>query len=83
MIIITSKCGGLGHGEFILEADESAVPDLYLRELAETVEHLVAEGSNERDSGWFAGCLADGHDHNDPGNSPLPESMNTSTCWPT
>ncbi|MFI5456913.1 MAG: hypothetical protein ACHRXM_15820 [Isosphaerales bacterium] len=162
MIISTTKCEQLGHPEFVLEADVSTVPDIYIRETVETVERMVADGSvfrpgetfqigwmltrvqeqgpthltleepdmrslpirwipgvthtlrqkmvqvfmldsvslrhemqipsirqslitctrfaasdffmtrsegtNERDSGWFVGCLDEVHDHNDPGN---------------
>ena len=162
MRITTSKCGQFKHPEFVLEADDIAVPDVYLKELAETIEQMVAagsvfrpgqtfqigwmitqvassgasrlslvepdmeempmqwvlgvtetlrqkmvqvfmldsvslrqemkipsvlqslvactrysapsfimvrsEGANERDSGWFVGCLDDEHDHNDPAN---------------
>jgi hypothetical protein len=45
MIISTTKCEKFGHPEFVLEADESAVPDIYIRELVETIEHMVADGS--------------------------------------
>ena len=162
MIISTTKCEQFGHPEFVLEADEIAVPDIYIRELVETIEHMVADGAvfragetfqigwmltsvknkgpkhltqeepdmrslpiqwipgvtdtlrqqmlqvfmldsvalrnemqipsiqqsliactrytadrffmtrseanNETDSGWFVGCLDDGHDHNDTSN---------------
>ncbi len=45
MIISTTKCENFGHPEFVLEADESAVPDIYIRELVETIEHMVADGT--------------------------------------
>jgi hypothetical protein len=162
MIISTTKCEEFGHPEFVLEADASVVPDIYVRNLVETIECMVKEGScfrpgetfqigwmltrvqgqgprqltleepdmrsmpiqwipgvthtlrqkmlqvfmldsvglrhqmqiptirqsliactrytdgdffmtrsennNERDSGWFVGCLDGGHDHNEAGN---------------
>src|SRR5438093_1532738 len=45
MRVSTTRCGKLGHPEFILEADESAVPDVYLKGMAETMEGMVANGS--------------------------------------
>jgi hypothetical protein len=45
MKIATTKCGDFGHIEFLLEADENVVPDLYLKEVAVTIENMVAEGS--------------------------------------
>ena len=44
MNISTTRCNTFGHPEFILEADESAVPDIYLGELADTIEGMVEEG---------------------------------------
>jgi hypothetical protein len=45
MIISTTKCEEFGHPEFVVEADESSVPDIYIREMVETIEHMVASGS--------------------------------------
>ena len=45
MIISTTKREQFGHREFVIEADEIAVPDIYIRELVETIEQMVAEGT--------------------------------------
>ncbi len=45
MIIATTKCEQFGHPEFVLEADESTVPDIYIREMVKTIEHMVEGGS--------------------------------------
>jgi hypothetical protein len=45
LIISTTECAQFGHREFLLEADESTVPDIYIREMVETIEHMVADGS--------------------------------------
>jgi hypothetical protein len=162
MVIVTDTCRQHGHPEFVLEADEARVPSIYLENVAQTVQRMVAQGSvfrpgetfqigwmltrvesydadrltlaepdmkalparfvrgitqtlrqmmlqlfmldsvslraeidlptlrhslvactryadpafymtrseptNPTDSGWFVGCLADGHDHHDPAN---------------
>lgn len=44
MKISTTRCKKFGHQEFVLEADESSVPDIYLREMADTIERMVEEG---------------------------------------
>ena len=48
MIISTAKCENFGHPEFVLEADEIAVPDIYVRKLVETIEQMVADGTVSR-----------------------------------
>ena len=45
MRISTTQCSHFQHPEFVLEADESQVPDTYLQEIATTVEGMVAGGS--------------------------------------
>lgn len=45
MIISTTKCERFGHPEFVLEFDASTVPDVYARDLVETIECMVKVGS--------------------------------------
>lgn len=42
--IFTTRCNKFGHPEFVLEADESSVPDIYLTEVADTIERMVEHG---------------------------------------
>jgi hypothetical protein len=44
MKISTTNCCRFSHLEFILEADARSVPDIYLHEMADTIEQLVAAG---------------------------------------
>jgi hypothetical protein len=53
MIISTSRCEQFGHPEFVLEVDASHVPDIYTRNLAETIEGMVADGSAFRPGETF------------------------------
>lgn len=53
MIITTTNCGQFGHPEFVLEADQATVPEIYLKELAQTIEAMVAEGSQFRPGETF------------------------------
>lgn len=43
--ISTMKCEQFGHPEFLLEVDASAVPEIYIREMVEALERMVADGS--------------------------------------
>jgi hypothetical protein len=61
MIVSTTKCEEFGHREFALEADESSVPDIYLGEMAETIEHMVANGSVFRPGQTFQVSGPEGH----------------------
>ncbi len=45
MELSTTKCEKFGHPEFVLDADETTVPDIYIREMVETIERMVAGGS--------------------------------------
>jgi hypothetical protein len=45
MRITTTKCSQFGHPEFLLEADEAQVPNIYLTNIAQTIEEMVANGS--------------------------------------
>jgi hypothetical protein len=45
MVVATTRCARHGHAEFLLEADEARVPDIYLRNIADTIERMVAGGS--------------------------------------
>lgn len=45
MVITTTKCSQFKHPEFVLEADEAHVPDVYLKEVVQTLEGMVADGS--------------------------------------
>ena len=45
MRIATTKCNQFGHPEVVLESDESQVPDVYLKNVVETLETMVASGS--------------------------------------
>lgn len=45
MVITTTRCGKFGHVEFALEADTSHVPEVYLRDIVNTVEGMVSRGS--------------------------------------
>jgi hypothetical protein len=45
MILSTSKCGRHQHPEFVLEAGESCLPEVHLRDLVQTIEEMVAQGS--------------------------------------
>ena len=45
MVIETDTCRAHGHPEFVLRADEAHVPALYLENIAQTVQRMVAEGS--------------------------------------
>jgi hypothetical protein len=45
MIFSTTKCEQFGHPEFVLEVDASTVPATYTRDLVETIECMVADGS--------------------------------------
>jgi hypothetical protein len=45
MIVSTTKCGKFGYPEFVLEADEIAVPDIYITEMVATIEQMVADGA--------------------------------------
>jgi hypothetical protein len=65
MIISTTQCRQFGHPEFVLQADESVVPDIYIQEMVETIEGMVANGSVFRPCetfqiGWM---LTRVHDH--------------------
>jgi len=53
MIITTTACDKFGHPEFILEADTSQVPDTYLRDIAKSLEGMVAQGSVFRSGQTF------------------------------
>jgi hypothetical protein len=45
MVIVTDTCRQHGHPEFVLEADEAHVPAIYLENIAQTVQRMVAQGS--------------------------------------
>ena len=45
MRITTTTCHRHSHPEFVLEADDAHVPDVYLKDLADTIEQMVAAGS--------------------------------------
>ena len=45
MVIVTETCRRHGHPEFVLEADEAHVPAIYLENVAQTVQRMVAQGS--------------------------------------
>ena len=45
MVIVTDTCHRHGHPEFVLEADDAQVPPIYLENVAQTVQKLVAAGS--------------------------------------
>lgn len=45
MRVVTTHCARFQHPEFVLDADESVVPEIYLKEMAETIEKMVAGGS--------------------------------------
>lgn len=53
MVLVTTNCNRHGHPEFVLEADEAAVPADQLRDLARTVEGMVAAGSAFRPEQTF------------------------------
>jgi hypothetical protein len=52
MIISTTKCEQFGHPEFVLEVDAS-VPDVYARDLVETIECMVRGDSAFRPDETF------------------------------
>jgi hypothetical protein len=52
MIISTTKCEQFGHPEFVLEVDAS-VPEVYARDLVETIECMVRGGSAFRPDETF------------------------------
>jgi hypothetical protein len=45
MVIVTDTCRRHGHPEFVLEADEAHVPAIYLENIAQTLQRMVAQGS--------------------------------------
>jgi hypothetical protein len=45
MVLCTSKCSQHGHPEFVLEAGETSIPEVHLRDLVRTIEEMVAQGS--------------------------------------
>ena len=45
MRITTTKCSQHRHPEFVLEADEAQVPEVYLQNVVQTIEGMVAGGS--------------------------------------
>jgi hypothetical protein len=45
MVVVTDTCRGHGHPEFVLEADEGHVPSVYLENVAQTIQRMVAAGS--------------------------------------
>ena len=53
MLLTTTECGRHGHPEFSLEADETVVPEPYLRDTAATVKEMVASGSRFRPGQTF------------------------------
>jgi hypothetical protein len=52
MQLVTSQCRRYGHAEFCLQADDS-VPGEYLQHAAQTVEQMVARGSQFRPGQTF------------------------------
>jgi hypothetical protein len=62
MRVTTTRCKSHSHPEFVLDAD-SEVPDSHLRELAQTIEEMVAAGSVFRPKqtfqvGWIVTQIA-------------------------
>lgn len=45
MRVATTNCSQFGQREFVLDADESHVPSVYLTDVIETIEGMVASGS--------------------------------------
>src|SRR5581483_2306561 len=45
MVLTTNGCNKFGHKEFLVEADTSVVPEVYLRNIMGTIESMISEGS--------------------------------------
>lgn len=54
MEMVTTECGEHGHPEFVIEFDTSGIPEESGRELIQTIEEMVADGSVFRPGETFA-----------------------------